>query len=112
MKKLKVAFDVDNTLIDAELRPLHKNIALLIAMSTQKNVDVFVWSGGGKDYAQHHVDRLGLKPYVRACYGKHIIQNRDTKFECPQEHTLTPDITFDDQHEVDFGCPNVIVFQK
>lgn len=64
VKKLKVAFDCDDTLLieDAhgQVVPNH-NIIDLLRWFTRNGHDVIVWSGGGVEYAQHWVDKFGLK---------------------------------------------------
>jgi phosphoserine phosphatase len=56
-----IAFDVDGTLIDNQDRPRHDIIDLLRAFQ-RLGCEVWVWSGGGLDYAQRWVERLGLEP--------------------------------------------------
>jgi phosphoserine phosphatase len=82
-----IAFDVDNTLITEKFEPIYTNIWLLINLSTIKNVKILVWSGGGREYAQHHIEKLGLKNYVKYISDKNRIM---------ADH-YQPQITFDDQ---------------
>ena len=98
MKPVKIAFDVDNTLIDQQDKPIFLNIQLLILLSKCKNVKITVWSGGGEDYARHWVQRLGIDRYVAKVQAK--------------DPLLKPDIAFDDQHEFDMGGVAVIVRQN
>lgn len=61
--KTTIAFDVDGTLITFDDTPCYDNIFALkyfVKLGTQ----VYVWSGGGLDYAQHWVNKLGLDKYV------------------------------------------------
>lgn len=71
MQKVIFAFDVDGTLIDEENKHV-STIKLLVAMGEQKwkNVRVAVWSGGGRQYAETFVRRLGLEDHVDMVLGK------------------------------------------
>lgn len=88
MEKFVVAYDVDGTLI----RHANRNIIqkhgesgkpypydaanldvvehLILTSRIFKNVQVVVWSGGGKDYAQLWVERLLLTEFVWKVMGK------------------------------------------
>jgi hypothetical protein len=61
MEKVAICFDVDGTLIDEEIEH-HSTLALLRLLGLQKwkNVDVIVWSGGGKEYAETIGRRLSF----------------------------------------------------
>ena|SRR3990167_3973136 len=59
MPKLNVAFDVDGTLIDLDNMPNYPVIDLLRWFESQHH-RVFIWSGGGCDYARHWADKLGF----------------------------------------------------
>ena|SRR6218665_1558576 len=57
MEKIAVCFDVDGTLVDTsriDEKENYSTIALLGILRLQKwkNVDIIVWSGGGKTYAE------------------------------------------------------------
>jgi len=58
-KQLRVAFDVDMTLIDETGKPRYNVIWLMQWFIANKDI-VYVWSGGGIGYAQHWLQRLGL----------------------------------------------------
>lgn len=63
----RIAFDVDGTLIKKTINgdvPRYEVIAVLESMVKWGNT-VFVWSGGGVDYAEQWVRKLGLPPEVR-----------------------------------------------
>jgi len=62
-KKLKVAFDVDYTLINEHYQPIHRNIDLFRWFEEQGH-DMIIWSGGGLEYARNFASRLGLKARV------------------------------------------------
>ncbi len=55
------SYDVDGTLIDGD-KEHHSTLALIRVLGLQdwKNLDVIVWSGGGKDYAETIGSRLQL----------------------------------------------------
>lgn len=61
MEKVAICFDVDGTLIEEETE-YHSTLALVRIFGLQewKNVDVIVWSGGGKQYAETIGRRLAL----------------------------------------------------
>lgn len=60
---MRIAFDVDDTLIQKDLSgrdvPRYEVIELLRWFVRQKH-QVFVWSGGGVEYAKQVAERLGL----------------------------------------------------
>jgi phosphoserine phosphatase len=63
-KKIRVAFDVDGTLIDiCQDVPKYDNIALFKHFE-RLDCDMFIWSGGGIDYAQHWMNKLGLEATI------------------------------------------------
>lgn len=65
--KLRVAFDVDGTLIKKTANgdvPRYEVIAVLKAFLSWGHI-VFVWSGGGKDWAENWCRKLDLFPDVR-----------------------------------------------
>lgn len=57
--KLKVAFDVDGTLIDCEDRPRYDVIALFRLFDSLGCL-MIIWSGDGIDYAWRWSQKLGL----------------------------------------------------
>jgi len=63
-ERFTIAFDVDGTLIDHEDRPLYRNVELLRRF-VEDGMDVIVWSGGGVDYAERFVRKLGFEGLVR-----------------------------------------------
>lgn len=89
-----VFFDVDGCLIDAAGRPRYEVIDLLRAF-VACGQSVYVWSGGGKDYAEHWVQKLGLEDLVISALVK--------------DKTIKPDIAIDDVEDADLGLVNVIV---
>ena len=106
MRKLLVAFDVDDTLIvpavatgfDRDV-PNYETIAVYRWFQAQ-GCTMVIWSGGGEDYARMWAGKLGLTAdyYV----DKHFAQ----------AHPLLlgkPDIAFDDSSYLDLGVVNVQV---
>ena len=63
-KRHTIAFDVDGTLIDADDRPLYRNVDLLRRF-VDDGQDVIIWSGGGIDYAERFARKLGFEGLVR-----------------------------------------------
>lgn len=57
----KVAFDVDGCLIHFDDTPNYNNIDLFNKF-VKIGCYVIVWSGGGRDYAEHWSNKLGLRP--------------------------------------------------
>lgn len=61
-KRNKIAFDVDGTLIrqsDYGDAPRYEIINLLLFFN--RNLDeIYIWSGGGVDYARHWAEKLGI----------------------------------------------------
>ncbi len=64
MEKIKIAFDIDGTLLTFDNKPNYPIIELLHKFCLL-NCDIFVWSGGGVDYARSIVNRLGLENKVK-----------------------------------------------
>ena len=60
---LRVAFDVDGTLIDDQDNPRWEVIDLLRALHAC-GATIGIWSGGGADYARHWKERLNLREFV------------------------------------------------
>ena len=89
---VKVAFDVDGTLIhqigEKEDTPRYDVISIFHLLELHCNM--FIWSGSGVDYAKRWSEKLGLKAAIveKGCF--------------------TPDITFDDE-EVKLGKVNIRV---
>ena len=92
----RIAFDVDGTLIkktDNGDVPRYEIIALA-RLFIDLGHTVFVWSGGGEDYARHWAEKLDLLPHVR------ILPKRGDAFAI--------DIAFDD-HQTKLALVDVIV---
>jgi predicted HAD superfamily phosphohydrolase YqeG len=90
---LNVAFDVDGTLIhqvgEAEDTPKYEVIALFHFFEKRGN-NMFIWSGGGFDYAERWSQKLGLKATIAV------------------KGSFKPDIAVDDMN-VNLGVVNIRV---
>lgn len=78
----RIAFDVDGTLIkrtDNGDVPRYEIIQMAFTLS-QLGHSVFVWSGGGEDYARHWAEKLGLLPHIRVV-GKTASLGMDVAFD-------------------------------
>jgi len=117
MKEIIIAFDIDGTILNNEgippdcppyLRPqcgVNLEVIMLIQILSKKmkNTKIYVWSGGGKDYAEQIVRRYGLEKYVHRVFGKHEYDDTiDGKV----------DICFDDVHACELADKNLIVKMK
>lgn len=91
--KLKIAFDVDGTLIhqvgEKEDTPRYDVIELFRAFKNLGN-DMYIWSGGGPDYAKRWAEKLGLDATI-------VVKG-----------SFRPDICFDDM-ETDLAKVDVRV---
>lgn len=70
---MKIAFDVDGTLINFEDLPNYPVIDLLRWFSMH-DWDVYIWSGGGQDYAMSWVNRLGLTNLIKGVIEKGSVE--------------------------------------
>lgn len=113
MKEIIIAFDVDGTILNNEgippatpphLRPKTsvniEAILLLQILSKMKNTKIYVWSGGGEDYAKDVCRLYGLERYVDRAFGKH---------EYDEGLYGKVDICFDDVHACELADKNIIV---
>lgn len=102
MRKITIAFDVDGTLrcnctdtcIDANI----DIVALFHILNKFKNTELYVWSGGGAQYAANACLRYGL-----AIPTKRMI----SKIGAPRM-----DIAIDDIQDTALGYVNLIVKEK
>lgn len=93
---IRIAFDVDGTLIkktDNGDVPRYEIIQLARTFIALGHT-VFVWSGGGQDYARHWAEKLDLLPNVR------ILEKTGSAYDI--------DIAFDD-HATSLAKVDVIV---
>lgn len=110
MKDLIIAFDVDGTIYGSPFA--HKGEPVLNVKTVQmmqllkehiKNCKIYVWSGGGKDYAEQIVTKFGLEPYVDRCFAK---------FDYDSIIDGEVDMAFDDEYAFDMAKVNLIVKTK
>jgi len=103
MKTIKIAFDVDGTLrcnhTDTCRDANQRIVDLFKILATFKNVDLYVWSGGGARYAWGFAQKFELPVKESHCLSKF-----DLKFK--------PDIAIDDIQETALGALNLIVREK
>jgi len=104
MEKIAICFDIDGTLINEE-KEHHSTIALLriLALQNWKNVDIYVWSGGGKQYAQTIANRLRLPEEIK-------IAGKLEHTELRKKYTKI--IAVDDVQDTRLGDVNLIVRNK
>lgn len=92
---MKIAFDVDGTLIrknsNGEDIPHYRILDLMYAFH-KLGYELFVWSGGGVDYALRWAEKLGI----------------DHRVNVVPKGSFTPDIAVDDE-EVELGRVNLKV---
>jgi len=102
MKKVTIAFDVDGTLrcncTETCQDPNVKIVQLFKILSTFKNVELFVWSGGGAKYALQFARLFDLSIKESNCISKFS--------------GFKPDIAIDDIQETNLGLINLIVKEK
>lgn len=102
MRTIRVAFDVDGTLrcnCTETCQDLNKDIVELYRILKKfKNTEIWIWSGGGKDYALQWAHRLELDFNVNRCI---------SKIGAPQM-----DIAIDDIQDTALGNINLIVREK
>lgn len=103
MQKVKIAFDVDGTLrcncTETCRDPNQRIVDMFNTLKTFKNVELYVWSGGGAQYAFDMARVLGLDGFS---YDRCI-----SKIGAPQM-----DIAIDDIQDTAIGDINLIVREK
>lgn len=102
MQTIKIAFDVDGTLrcnCTETCRNLNFNILTLFSiLAGFKNTEMYVWSGGGAEYARQFANEHAL-----AVKDSHCI----SKIGAPEM-----DIAIDDIQDTALGKINLIVREK
>lgn len=103
MKKVTIAVDVDGTLrcncTDTCEDPNQRIVDLFNTLASFKNTEMFVWSGGGSDYALRFARKFNLKVKDGNCIDKLGVRQR-------------PDIAIDDIQDTALGVINLIVREK
>lgn len=102
MKTIRIAVDVDGTLrcncTDTCEDPNMKIVRLFNILASFKNTEMYVWSGGGAEYARRFADKFELKVAHKRCI---------SKFGAPKM-----DIAIDDIQDTAIGGINLIVKEK
>ena len=102
MQTVKIAFDVDGTLrcnhTDTCTDGNERIIRLFEILATFKNTELYVWSGGGADYARRFANEWQLPVKDSHCI---------SKVGAPQM-----DIAIDDIQDTAIGKINLIVKEK
>jgi hydroxymethylpyrimidine pyrophosphatase-like HAD family hydrolase len=88
-----IAFDVDGTLIDDRDTPRY-DVVQLFKSFEYFGFKMYVWSGGGVDYATHWARKMGLNAEV-------VVKG-----------SFTPDIAVDDIEDCTLGTVNIHVGKK
>lgn len=108
-KKLKIAFDIDDTILVPSVvagfgndTPNYETIAIFKWFQSQGH-EMFLWSGSGMDWAQRWGEKFGLQPFT--VIKKEKIITLDTHDGQPEPII---DIAFDDC-DVDLAKVNVKV---
>jgi len=121
MKTIRIAFDVDGTLIrndsdgdmDGGIPIANERIrSLLVTLASFKNVHIIVWSGGGEIYARQVATAIGINQYVDEFASKNLVgKNSDGSYNF-QPKIEQPHIAIDDIHDCELGIINLIVREK
>ena|SRR3990167_2622491 len=102
MRKIKIAFDVDGTLrcnCTDTCKDMNPRICVMFeTLATFKNTELYVWSGGGAEYAYSLARLYGLTVKKSHCI---------SKIGAPQM-----DIAIDDIQDTAIGDINLIVREK
>lgn len=76
---MTILFDVDGTLVSYNDKPRWDIIEMVKTLSRYANV--YLWSGGGKDYAQMWARKLFLEDYICGYRVKEKDMNVDVCFD-------------------------------
>lgn len=102
MQTVKIAFDVDGTLrsniTETSREPNEDIVTLFKVLNKFKNTELYVWSGGGAEYAFQYANEIGLPIKQSHCL---------SKLDAPQM-----DIAIDDIQDTAIGKINLIVKEK
>lgn len=114
MKKVSIAMDVDGTLrcnCTEDCQDPNTDMVLLFGLLAEmKNTDMYVWSGGGADYARRFAHMYALNVKDSHCIGKNLVGG--TRGGWLFNPPLTPDIAIDDIQECQLGTVNLIAREK
>lgn len=121
MQKIRVAFDVDGTLIrndsqgdmDGGTPIANERIrTMFIAYASMKNTHMIVWSGGGELYARQVAAAIGISKYVDEYASKNLVGNKPDGSYDFRPDIEQPDIAVDDIQSCTLGKINLIVREK
>lgn len=102
MRKVSIAFDVDGTLrcncTDTCEDPNPDIVEMFKILKKFKNVELYVWSGGGAEYAYRFATKFSLLVSPSRCISKF--------------NGFKPDIAIDDIQDTALGAINLIVREK
>lgn len=95
MRKIRIAFDVDGTLrcncTDTCQDPNDRIVQLFNIFCSFKNVELYIWSGGGKDYALSWARRLPLELInINRCISKIGAPAMDIAIDDIQDTAIAP----------------------
>lgn len=115
MKKYTIAFDCDGTLISNTTSGIVANErirTLLISLASFKNIEIWIWSGGGELYARQISNVLGLDSYVKRFKTKNLL-GHDASGQPFFDPSERPDFAIDDIQACELGLlANFIVNEK
>lgn len=102
MQKIRIAFDVDGTLrsniTETTQDPNQRIVDLFAILDSFKNTELYVWSGGGAEYARQFARKYKLKVGDSRCI---------SKIGAPHMH-----IAIDDIQDTAIADINLIVNEK
>lgn len=102
MRKIRIAFDVDGTLrcnhTDTCTDYNFRIVQLFMTLASFKNTEMYVWSGGGAEYARRFAEMYDLPVKPSHCI---------SKIGAPQM-----DIAIDDIQDTAIANINLIVHEK
>jgi len=101
---MRVAFDCDGTLVNYD-GSLREDVIRVLLGFADAGVQVTVWSGGGKSYADSILNRI-LHLYAE---DEHDFKELSSKIDAQaKNYDLKPDLAFDDQY-VALGVANITI---
>lgn len=94
MRKIRIAVDVDGTLrcnCTDTCQDQNSNIVWLFGLlSHLKNTEMYVWSGGGADYAKRFAIKFGLNVKESHCISKIGAPAMDIAIDDIQDTAIAP----------------------
>ena len=116
MKEIKIAFDIDWTLIrndkwEKAIIDNYRIVELLKILSTFKNTEIIVWSGRWKEWAEKVCKFLCITPYIKT-YASKNHKWKDENWKHIFEPDIVPDIAIDDIQSCELWIINLICKEK